>query len=286
MNTKFERIFGRLKKLRQHAKGWSACCPAHDDRRPSLELWISRHDGVLMARCRSRNCRFVDIARSIGTRACDWYPGENWSREKMPDRKIVNIYPYHDERGELLYQNIRYDPKDFSLRRPDGNGGWIWNLDGVDRILYRLPELLKEKEQPVFIVEGEAKVDLLRSLELTATTSGNATSWRHEMGAYLRQRRVAILPDNDDAGERYCVQVVGSLLVHGVSSVRIVRLPGLGDSGDVVDFFANALTYQTTEMKKKSLLAFVRATPEYTLRTKRILNILLYGNIRWTTILY
>jgi hypothetical protein len=44
----------------------------------------------------------------------------------------VEHYDYRDEHGAILFQVVRYaDPKDFRQRRPDGNGGWIWNLSGV-----------------------------------------------------------------------------------------------------------------------------------------------------------
>ncbi len=56
---------------------------------------------------------------------------------------IVKIYDYADEDGNLLYQNYRFEPKDFSPRRPDGNGDYIWDLKGVKRTLYRLPETVK-----------------------------------------------------------------------------------------------------------------------------------------------
>lgn len=36
----------------------------------------------------------------------------------------------------------RYEPKQFKQRRPDGKGGWLWNLDGVRRVLYRLADVL------------------------------------------------------------------------------------------------------------------------------------------------
>src|SRR6185436_19822316 len=37
-----------------------------------------------------------------------------------------------------LFQCLRYKPKAFSQRRPDGSGGWIGNLNGVRRVLFRL----------------------------------------------------------------------------------------------------------------------------------------------------
>jgi hypothetical protein len=56
--------------------------------------------------------------------------------------QIVATYDYLDEKGRLLHQTVRYSPKNFKQRRPDGSGGWIWSLDGTPRVLYRLPELL------------------------------------------------------------------------------------------------------------------------------------------------
>lgn len=53
--------------------------------------------------------------------------------------QIVAMYNYTDEQGALLYQVVRRKPKKFSQRRPDGRGGWIPNLNGTRRVLYRLP---------------------------------------------------------------------------------------------------------------------------------------------------
>ena len=53
-------------------------------------------------------------------------------------------------------------PRSSDSAEPDGKGGWISNLDGVERILNRLPELLAaDPAQPVFICEGEKDVDNL-----------------------------------------------------------------------------------------------------------------------------
>lgn len=56
-----------------------------------------------------------------------------------------------------MFQVVRFQPKDFRQRRSDGNGGWIWNMQGVRRVLYRL-DRLKGREAEV-IVEGEKDVD-------------------------------------------------------------------------------------------------------------------------------
>src|SRR5262249_12363741 len=77
-----------------------------------------------------------------------------------PERKIVATHDYADQAGNLLYQTCRIEPKDFRQRRPDGSGGWIWNLRGVTRVLYRLPEVMKA--ETVCVTEGEKDADNLR----------------------------------------------------------------------------------------------------------------------------
>ena len=57
-------------------------------------------------------------------------------------RRIVAEYDYTDEGGNLLFQAVRYEPKDFDQRQSDGKGDWIWNLKDVRRVLYRLAELM------------------------------------------------------------------------------------------------------------------------------------------------
>ena len=140
-------------------------------------------------------------------------------------QRIVDTYDYVDEARELLYQVCRTDPKGFFQRRPDGAGGWINNLNGTRRVLYRLPELLAAgPADPVFVVEGEKDVDRLRGLGLVATcNAAGAGKWRPEYAEALRGRRVVVLPDADDPGRAHAEAVAHSL--HGVAaSVKVVEL--------------------------------------------------------------
>ena len=77
----------------------------------------------------------------------------------VPGRPLVVT----DADGVLLFQVCRFDPKDFRQRRPDPDhpGQWIWKMSGVERVLYRLPEVLKavSEGRVVFIVEGEKDAD-------------------------------------------------------------------------------------------------------------------------------
>lgn len=145
------------------------------------------------------------------------------------------IYDYTDEHGQLLFQTLRYFPKDFKQRRPDGNGGWIWNLQDVKRVLYRLPEI-KDAEF-VYFVEGERDVETLRSHGEKATCSPlGAGKWRSEFAEEFRGKVVPIIPDNDEPGRKHAEQVAQSLL--GIAKeVLFLALPNLPEKGDVTDFF-------------------------------------------------
>ena len=79
----------------------------------------------------------------------------------QPARFMSAVYDYTDENGEVVYQIRRYEPKTFRQVRPDGNGGWLHNLDGVTPVPYRLHDMLARPDMPVFIVEGEKAADRL-----------------------------------------------------------------------------------------------------------------------------
>lgn len=178
--------------------------------------------------------------------------------------KILATYPYRDEEGRLLYQCVRFEPKRFAFRRPLGGDQWGWNLDGVDKVLYHLPELLSQTDQPVIIVEGEKDVHTLETLGLVATTNPcGAGQWLSPFGRWLRGRRCVVLPDNDDAGQDHADHVVGNLISWGVRSIRLVRLPGLPDHGDVTDWLGRAACVGNPKIGRQSLIEAIRRESEW-----------------------
>ena len=139
--------------------------------------------------------------------------------------KIVATYDYTDNKGDLLYQVLRYEPKTFRQRRPDGKGGWIKNVEGCGRVLYRLPELLKYPDAGVFVCEGEKDADRVASLDHCATTVA-CGDWTEDCVKALAGRDVLILRDMDEAGADKALKAATAL--HGTAkTIRIVELPGL-----------------------------------------------------------
>src|SRR5262249_1575088 len=109
--------------------------------------------------------------------------GERPFQPRKSERREAAYYDYTDEAGSVLFQVVRFEPKTFRQRRPDGHGGWVWNLDGVRLVPYRLPELIAAlaNNNPIFIVEGEKDVDRLWSLNIPATCNPQgAGKWRDD----------------------------------------------------------------------------------------------------------
>lgn len=138
-------------------------------------------------------------------------------------RRVVATYNYTDEQGALLHQTVRYEPKGFSQRRPNGAGGWIANLEGVRLVLYNLPAVIASPI--VFVVEGEKDADSLNALGVVGTCNAmGAGKWRAEYAQWLRGKHVIIIPDADEPGRKHAERVAASLT--DAASVKTVVLPG------------------------------------------------------------
>jgi len=238
----YNKVLSRLPGVRMTDIGrWRAPCRCHTDPKASLDLELS-HDGKLLLICRA-GCKTKDILDAIGCRWGDLFPPGTQRKSKSGGRKVVATYQFRDETGKFVFEKLRYEPKGFSQRRPDGNGGWIYDLKGVPPLLYRLPELIAaDPAEPVLIVEGEKDVERLRALGFTATTNpGGASKWRNEFNEFFRARPVVVIPDNDKPGLDHALEVARSLC--GVAaSVKILKLDGLKEKGDVSDWLDNGGT--------------------------------------------
>lgn len=236
--------------------GWAAKCPAHEDRNASLSI-TAGDDGKTLLRCHA-GCTFADVVAAAGLRPGDLFPPKPASNASVKPR-IVATYPYHDEAGTLLFEVVRFEPKDFRQRQPDG-AGWKWNLQGVRRVLYRLPQVIEavSKGLPLFLVEGEKDVAALAAQGIAATcNSGGAGKWIEDYNAHLQGANVCIVADKDKPGRAHAREVAASL--HGIAaSVRVVEVPDHGGKPckDASDFLTAGGT-------AADLLALADATPEW-----------------------
>jgi putative DNA primase/helicase len=178
----------QLKGLRRSGSGWVALCPAHDDSRHSLSV-AEGEGGRSLLFCHA-GCTYEAIRSALGM----------GSGNAKPEKRIVATYDYRDEQNLLLYQSVRFEPKGFSQRRPGSAGEWVYKLNGVRRVPYRLPDLLTaDPSQTVFIVEGEKDADRLADLGLLATTNaGGAGKWRDEFRSGLINSRATLSAWRDE----------------------------------------------------------------------------------------
>jgi hypothetical protein len=277
MAADYSHVFSLLSGLRPCGSGkWTARCPSHDDRHQSLSIKIG-DNGAILFRCHApHGCSVESIARSMGMELDDFFP-DNKRTRNMSDRKFVCAYDYCSEKGELLFQSCRFEPKGFSQRKKNpsydpkktrdaSNPEFIYNLDGVRRVLYKLPQLLKSlKERPdrwVFVLEGEKAVDVAVKNGITATCNPmGALKWDESYSTALAGCNVVVVPDEDavdiktgfSPGLRHAEMVCDSLKGQGIlaKTVRVLRLGTKPKDG--FDDWWDSLT--VPEAERKNLLA-------------------------------
>jgi putative DNA primase/helicase len=207
--TRLEEVLGRLRGVKQAGAGYMALCPAHEDRCASLSV-ASGEEGRVLLYCQA-GCKTADVAAAIGLPMAKLMGDAKGSEGDKA--KIVATYDYCDESGELLYQVVRFEPKGFRQRRPRGQG-WEWKLDGVRRVLYRLPEVLQavKSREAIYICEGEKDVEALERAGCAATcNAGGSGKWRPEYSQALAGANVIIVADRDEPGRRHAAAVAAAL---------------------------------------------------------------------------
>jgi putative DNA primase/helicase len=256
-----DRVLAKLPDARKSGAGWQARCPAHEDNRASLSI-ARGDDGRALLHCHT-GCGPDAIMAALGMTLADLMVPKDRSTSTSGRRQPIAMYPYKDESGALLYEVVRYEPKGFSQRRPEGARGYVYNLADVRRVIFRLDVLHATRPEAVFVVEGEKDVQALERLGLHATTnsggaskSGETPKWTADHARQLAAcgvRRVCVVPDNDDAGRAHAGHVAAAC--HAVSiEARIVTLPGLPEKGDLCDWLAGGGT-------KDTLKALAKAAP-------------------------
>ena len=251
MSATLDFLLSRLHGVTRNGDGFTALCPAHEDRRPSLSV----RDGekAVLVKCHA-GCTAEAVVAELGLTMHELFfnspANSNGNGTHAQPPRIVATYDYTDENGTLVYQNVRYEPKTFRQRRPNGKGGWSWNLDGVRRVLYHLPVVLTATE--VLVLEGEKDVEKARSLGLCATTCGSASNpWLAEYTGTLTGKAVAVIADADEPGREKARKIEQALLGQA-KSVRVLEMPGAKDLSEWIEQGGT----------REQLLELVDGTPE------------------------
>jgi hypothetical protein len=173
---------------------------------------------------------------------------------------------YHDENGNEHFVMVRFDgrgKKEFRPFHRNADGRWIIGDPPGKLPLFNLPKLLapdlNPSSEPVFLVEGEKCVCRLEPLGFLVTTSAHGakgarvTDWEPLAGRF-----VVILPDNDESGQTYEDTSASFLMqLSPRAMVKVVRLPGLPEKGDIEDWL-DARDGKPTEETKAELLELVK----------------------------
>ena len=226
------------------------CC-FHADSTPSLSIGIKprfrfncfgcgRHGGditdIIMA---VRGCQRAE-AMTILEQA---YGQQMQFVQSIPPKEAEVRYYYRDVKGTMLKLVRRFmvdGSKSFDQWKPAPGGDWVPNVQGVGPCLYNADRLFAT--DTVILVEGERDVTSVmdlglissRGCEVLGVTSGSATSWDPSLAQLLKNKRVILMGDADEAGERYVNAVAASLKRHHIDHVR-VTLVGTGHK-DLTDF--------------------------------------------------
>lgn len=222
-------------RTRQHVM---VTCPAHDDRTASLHVGPGEQHPVVMS-CQA-GCHTADIVRIAGI---------DLSRIMTPrDRGTSDTtYIYVDEKNAELFRVIRRPlgedgTKKFSQCHMQ-DGTLVWNIKGVRRVLYRLPQVMEAiaADEEVWLCEGEK--DVLRAVNegrcgttMPGGAKADGKSWLPEYSEALKGSRVTIVADRDPIGRDHAQWVRAALLEVGCT-VRIVESALTTKGSDLSDHF-------------------------------------------------
>lgn len=281
-------ILTKLPDARRAGEGWTARCPAHNDKRPSLSI-SEGDDGRALLHCHA-GCTVKSIVESLGLKLADLMPAKTGQVLKpKPARKVIRgfatasdavadlerrfgprtaMWTYLNADGEPVGVVVRWNTpaggKDVRpvSRRSAADGGWMIGAMPLPRPLYHLPDLLTRPSESVHVVEGEKCADALAELGLLATTSsGGANAPHHSEWAPLAGRDVVIVPDNDTSGTKYAVKVEAILKsLTPPARVRVIHLrdvwQDLLDGGDIADVVELG---ESADVVKAKLLSLANA---------------------------
>lgn len=240
--TALERFQDALTAHNCNPRGTAARCPAHDDRAASLSVGAAKQFAGVLVKCHA-GCSVDDILAKLGLTRSDLF---DEPRQAKQGKAVIAEYPYTDETGRVLYVKQRYFPKTFNQYVPLPDGGKQWTLNGVRRVLYRLPELraaIDTGQDNIYIPEGEKDAERLRQAGVTATTwtegawkPGSQPKWRAEYTQQLAgARNVFIVQDRDNSGRNTSTDIAAELKRDGFNAAILQPLDGYKDVSDHLD---------------------------------------------------
>ena len=221
-----------LDKARNSGDSWMACCPAHDDKNPSLS--IAQGDDRVLVKCHA-GCSQDAVIDALKARGL-WEERESRNHPHVRPAPAVKVtehqYPYYRPADGTLWRTkaMKRDEAGKSV----GSAWWIGDKPSDVQPLYLARELMERPDDPVLVVEGEHTCHVAAELlpGYVVTTSGGANSAAGTDWTPLKGRDVVVWPDNDSPGAKYAHDVAAAV----GGAVRVVAVPpGLPDKWDLAD---------------------------------------------------
>lgn len=244
-------VLNKLGNVKPIRGGWQADCPCSGHDSPDKHLSVRDAGDKALVTCFNVHS-YQDICKALGYESLTYSKNGNGA---SGFRTIVATYDYTDEAGELLFQTVRFQPKDFSQRRPnvphpESSNDWTWSLKGVRRVLYNLPGVLAaiKKGDPVVFVEGEKDADNVRKIPgyegATTSPMGAGNFKGHDYEQSLEGADLVIIADNDQPGQTHKKHVIQATT--GIAKrIRTIELDP--KYKDISEWFADGGTAETFE---------------------------------------
>lgn len=270
-------VLGRLEKVKPNGSGWMACCPAHEDRTPSLSV-SEGSDGRVLLKCFA-GCSPEAIAGAIGLQVKDLFAddtlpprrgmtvGELATLKQLPEsflrelglsdsadhygRNAV-VIPYRDQDGNVAGRKTRT------------GGRWFWEK-GRPPMPYGLERLAALPEgRSVLLVEGESDCWTAwhHGIDGVLGVPG-ANAWRPEWAKLLEGRDVFVWQEPDAGGKAFVAKIGKD-----IPELRVIRAPaGVKDLNDLHAQHPDELRERLRELVSSAVPASLANAPAVSVRS-------------------
>ena len=105
MSAPVDVVLSTLDKVKKSGKGWLACCPAHDDRSPSLSI-AEGDDGRVLLHCYA-GCDTRAVVESAGLKMADLFPeGLSLEVRQQYQRRSLEAARDHARLRNAYFQQV------------------------------------------------------------------------------------------------------------------------------------------------------------------------------------
>jgi len=205
------------------SKSATACCPAHNDTRPSFS--VSERGGRLLLHC-FKGCSYEEIIAALKrlVEIPDPPMAGAVTQAEAPRKPIKDV-----QRWPILTVDGKHVATLVRLNHPDGTKTPFWTLPDSTKGLggmkledlplygsHLLPiyDMDKEYDGPIYLCEGPKDTDALidKGYPALGTVTGAASIPSDAVLSCLVSRKVTLWPDHDKEGQRHMERIAQRLV--------------------------------------------------------------------------